>query len=235
MVIVLLSIIILPIAWAQGHYAQAMGYALGIISGALFYCLMLKWQPWASRLHTPLFALAAPLMAIAVTSGTGIFTARMGHLFIVSMILYSLPFALTNSNRSLASLDWSHNDRMPLYFNERRYLFNDYNQAMSVLKEADAAEVGLYLGGDDWEYPFWAFAKRNGSSQKTMTFRHVGIGNVSRAIQKDVFLPLYVIATRPLDTWEHASKYTSVYASDHATVFVKSGDQAYSSETKYRF
>jgi hypothetical protein len=55
-----------------------------------------------------------------------------------------------------------------------------------------------------------------------MTFRHIGVGNVSRALQKEVVLPLYVIATKPLDTWENASEYTPVYASANVTVLRKS-------------
>jgi hypothetical protein len=220
MLIILLSIILLPIAWARGHYTQTIGYAIGILSGAVFYCWILKWQPWATRLHTPLFALAAPLVAIAITSDPAIFKISLGPILVACMIFYSLPFALANSNRSLVSLDWSRKARMALYFNERSYLFSDYNAAMRVLQKTDATDVGLYLGGDDWEYPFWVFAARKNA--KTMTFRHVGVGNASKSIEKDGVLPPYVIATKPLDTWENAPEYTSVYASDYVTVLRKS-------------
>ena len=176
-----------------------------------------------TRLHTPLFALAAPLVAaITITSDPAIFKISIGPILVASMIFYSRPFALANSNRSLVSLDWSRKARMPLYFNERSYLFRDYNAAMRVLQETDATEVGLYLGGDNWEYPFGVFAARQGKNEKTMTFRHIGVGNASKAMEKDGGLPRYVIATQPLDTWENAPAYTSVYASDYVTVLRKS-------------
>ena len=224
MLIILFTLILLPVAWAHGRYRQTIGYAVGILLGAVVYCWILKWQPWASRLHTPLFALAAPLVAIAITSDLAIFKISLGHILIVCMICYSLPFALTNSNRSLVSLDWSRKGRMPLYFNERSYLFSDYNSAMRMLQEADATDVGLYLGGDDWEYPFWVFAGRRGKNAKTMTFRHVGVGNASKSIAKDGLLPPYVIATIPLDTWKNAPEYTPVYASHYVTVLRKLED-----------
>ena len=110
---------------------------------------------------------------------------------------------------------------MQLYFLNRKHLFNDYKSAMNVLGNDYYGEVGLYLGSDDWEYPFWVFAKRAEKNGKKMTFKHVGVNNVSRTIKEDVLLPLNVITTKSIKTWEHAPEFASVYASDHVSVFKK--------------
>jgi hypothetical protein len=220
---VLFGVLVLPITWLLGRHTRAIWYAIGVTLGAVLYCGILRWQPWASRLHTPLFTLAAPLLAITITSDIFRVSRRIGLVIILSMVFYSLPFVLANQSRSLVSLEWNHNDRMQLYFANRKNLFNDYNSVMNVLGEADAGDVGLYLGEDDWEYPFWAFARRAGKNGRTMVFRHVGVSNFSRTINEDMLLPLYVIATKSIKTWENASRYAPVYISDHVSVFRKSG------------
>jgi hypothetical protein len=223
MIIALFGVVLLPIAWRRGHHLKTKWYAIGVMLGAVMFCWILKWQPWNSRLHTPLFALGAPLMAITITSGIGSVRKGIGYVILLCMVLYSFPFALANTSRSLVSLEWNRINRMQLYFMNRDNIFNDYNSAMNVLGEADSGEVGLYLGEDDWEYPFWAFAAQTKKHAKTMTFRHVGVSNVPRTNNEDVMLPLYVIATKSIKTWEHSPKYVSVFTSKHVRVFRKSG------------
>lgn len=226
MLIALFGVVLLLVTWGRGYFTKVIWYAVGILLGAVLYCLILKWQPWNSRLHTPLFALAAPLMAIIITADLGRVRKCMSYVIILCMVLYSLPFALANESRSLVSLEWNRDDRMKLYFINRKNLFDDYKSAMNILGDADNDEVGLYLDEDedDWEYPFWAFAGRKEKNGKTMTFRHVGVNNVSGTTKENMKLPTYVIAaTKSITTWEHGQKYTSVYSSDHVSVFRKSG------------
>ena len=219
LLIAIFVFVTLPIAWAKGYYHRTIWYAIGVMLGTGLYCWILKWQPWASRLHTPLFALAAPLLAIGITSEKGSLRKYFGYVIILSMVLYSVPFALDNKTRSLISAEWKNDDRMQLYFTNRPDLFNDYNTAMKFLEEKNNEKVGLYLGSDDWEYPFWEFARRYENYGRSMTFRHIGVNNVSMTIGEDVQLPIYVIATKPIETWEHASKYVPFYISDNVRIF----------------
>ncbi len=219
---VLLVVLLLTISWVRGHYKKAIWYAIGITLGTFLYCWILKWNPWASRLQTPLFALCAPLLAIGITSDIGSIKKHIGYMIILCMVVYSLPFVLANKSRSLVSLEWKNIDRMNLYFKNRSHLFNDYNGAINAIEKTDNEEVGLYLGGNDWEYPFWVLGKRKKKNGLNITFRHVGVTNVSKTINENMTLPQYIIATKSLKTWKHASKYFPVYKSDSANVFIKS-------------
>jgi len=44
------------------YYAGAVAFA------AILYCALIKWSPWKSRHHTPLFMLSSPLVAVAPPS-----------------------------------------------------------------------------------------------------------------------------------------------------------------------
>ena len=222
MLLVLICLVSLPMLWYQRRHMRTIWYAIGVMLGAVLYCWTLKWQPWASRLHTPLFVMAAPLLAMIVTSDVGGVRKRIFYMILLCMIVYSLPFTLVNKSRPLISHEWNRKDRMELYFQNRPELFSGYRDAINIVKEATPQEVGLYLDPEDWEYPFWAFALRTVKHQKAMTFRHVGVSNPSKTINRDVLLPMHVIATKRIDDWEHATKYAPIYTSVHVNVFMKS-------------
>jgi len=163
-----------------------------------------------------------PLLAKTITVEIRGIGKCISHVIVFCMVFYSLNFVCANTSRSLVSLDWCHKDRMELYFINRKDLFQDYENAIHVVQEAGPQEVGLYLGGNDWEYPFWAFAMRTKKNGRAMTFKHVGVSNISKTIDEDAFLPLYVIVTKKIDNWRYAAKYVSVYTSNHVSVFKKS-------------
>jgi hypothetical protein len=218
----LFSMLSVPLLWRPRRHARLTWYALGIMLGAMLYCWYLKWQPWASRLHTPLFAMAAPLLAMTIVSKAGNARKYIGYVVLTCMVFYSLPFTLRNESRPLLSRTWSQQERMQLYFQNRRELFNDYKKAIEVLVEAKAQQVGLYLGADHWEYPFWVFAQRMEKSGRGITFRHVKISNNWRTLEQELPLPLYVIATKKTEIWEYESLYTPVYTSNYVRVLRKS-------------
>ncbi len=221
MLIGLCSIILLPVLWWNGHYRGVIWYTMGGILGAVLYCWILKWQPWASRLHTPLFALATPLLAITINYANIILKKRVGYLVFLFIILYGFLFAFANASRSLVSFKWCHVKRMRLYFTNNPSLYSGYESAVNVLKDANARDVGLYIGIDDWEYPFWVFAQRTDTNKNRMTFRHIGVNNISGTIKHNMTLPPYVITTKPIKSWEHVSKYTPLYTSVQVNVYKK--------------
>jgi hypothetical protein len=218
------SLFALPILWCQGRYKETVWYALGVFFAALIYCWILKWQPWASRLHTPLFVMAAPLLTLTITEGIKGCGKRFRHLVVLSMVFYSLLFVLANSSRSLVALDWYHKDRMKLYFTNRPQHFEDYANVIKLLPQSAPQEVGLYLGSDDWEYPFWALARQMGQKGNAITFRHVGIRNISKTLAENQFRPRYVVATKELGDWKHAAEYIPIYTSDDVSVFEKAAE-----------
>ena len=51
-------------AWRGGGGRRLRAFAGCLLVAFLLFCLLLRWQPWHSRLQLPLFVLAAPLVGV---------------------------------------------------------------------------------------------------------------------------------------------------------------------------
>ena len=69
--------------------------------GAVLFCLLLRWQPWGTRLHLTWDTVCAPLVGIAVESWRQVLRATAVGL----QVLASLAPLLANASRSLLPLD----------------------------------------------------------------------------------------------------------------------------------
>ncbi len=182
--LVALLALALALVGPRGQIQQRTWYAIAVLAGASLYCFCLKWQPWSSRLHLPLFALSAPLIAIAVTRLPRKIERYLVAAVMVLTTLYSIPFVLRNELRPLLTKDWKNKERARLYFTYRPELYQGYKQAIDLLEQSSARDVGLYIGGDGWEYPFWALGK-----DSAMQFRHVGLTEQSKVLETNTSLP----------------------------------------------
>ncbi len=63
--------------------------------------------------------------------------------------------------------------------------------ADSLRSQDTCAQVGLLLGGDDWEYPLWPLLK---GINPAVRIEHVNVTNSSAVLSKP-FAPCYVIST----------------------------------------
>jgi hypothetical protein len=132
----------------QTAYAAALG------GGLLLFCLLLRWQPWHSRLHLTLFVLAGPLLAVLAQRLVGAAVIRTG---VALLAIGALPWVLVGDARPLVGarsvLAVPRSDQ---YFAGRPELRAPYQWAASTIEELGCRDVGLILGGNDWEYPLWA-------------------------------------------------------------------------------
>ena len=81
-----------------GSRAQRF-YVVLVLAAGMLFCACLRWQPWHSRLHLPLFVLASPIIAIAVSRSLRSRSAVIG--FGLVLMLASAPFVLLNPARPL--------------------------------------------------------------------------------------------------------------------------------------
>jgi hypothetical protein len=138
--------------------------ALMLIAAFILFCFYLKWQPWHSRLHLPLFMAASPVL--------GLFLEQMRWSLVYLLILLALLASsfrpvLQNEMRPLigeGSLLMA--PRLSTYFVARPQLELEYREATEFVKSLSPRRVGVALGGNDWEYPLWVLLDaQDGSPQ----------------------------------------------------------------------
>jgi hypothetical protein len=162
-------------AWrrlARPRAALALG--LAVLLGFGLFCGLLRWGPWHARLHLPLFVLAAAVAGavwerLPAWAQAGAALALLG---------WAVPFLLLNNTRPLLGPDSVVTARRgEVYFRRRPDLQADYDGARDVLRAQGLARAALLVGGNDWEYPFWALLRG-------CRLELVGVGNRSAALAK---------------------------------------------------
>lgn len=150
-------------------------YLLCLIAGFLLLCLMLKFQPYQSRHHLPLFVLFSPFVGVIFEQ---VFNRHLLTVLAVILLVTSMQFVFSNKFRPIASEKNIFNtNRIELYFTNRPRLIEPYLQAANFMKTKTCSEIGLSLGDEKvpdshyWEYPFWVILQQN--QQQTVKFQHI--------------------------------------------------------------
>jgi Dolichyl-phosphate-mannose-protein mannosyltransferase len=150
-----------------------LGYASALIAAFVLFAAYLKWQPWHSRLHLPLFVLWSPL--IAMIWGPCRWVA--GGL-VAALLVMSAPSVVFNNSRPLLGADTViARRRVDQYFMNRKDLREPYAAAMRRVHEAGCSQVGLWLE-DEPEYPLWVLAGREGGV-RGIRIEHINVINES--------------------------------------------------------
>lgn len=172
---------------------DARYYAVCLATGFLLFSVYLKWQPWHSRLQLPLFVLWSPVVGLLLSE---IRYRMAANVVIVLLLLAAVPWVVHNSSRPLIGpRSILATDRDEQYFANRRRLYEPYKRSIQFLSNSQCSDIGLMMGGDDWEYPFWVLL---GEHDKTkVRLEHVNVPNISRVEyskpQFESFTPCAVI------------------------------------------
>ena len=198
-------------------------YLTALFSGFLLFCALIKWSPYNSRYHLPLFVLASPFVA-------AVFFKRLNEKVIViielALLLSALPWVLSNSTRPLMG-DQSirKHARLDQYFNGRPEWRDAFLGAAYFLKANKCSQIGLDIGPNDWEYPFWPLL--NPAANEAIRIEHVHVKNESGRISLlpyfSRFTPCAIISSRADQVEELATErpYTKEWASSPISVFVR--------------
>jgi len=173
---------------------RVWAYAGALAAGGSLFVVVLKWQPWGSRLQLPLFVLAAPLIAVALARVTAPRASRLtaGVLLAAATpwLFFGRPRALLGPGSVLS---------MPAdvqYFANRPGLAAPYADATRVLRASRCSDVGFVGGWNSYDYPLWALLRRG---DPTARLRHVLVTNESAAWERDPRPPCAVVRLYPPD------------------------------------
>jgi hypothetical protein len=205
--------------------ANELLIVLALIISVIGFSFMLKWQPWVSRLHTPLFLIGIPLGALVLSKISNSLPQKINalssgliHSVLILTTLSALPALFTNFSRPLISGESQsilQQTRSNMYFINRPELMQDYFAIDRILtsNSLGSVSVGFLCGNDDWEYPLLALSGASaGSSHASYTLHHVqstvpesiiiGLGEARSKIQNNAHVRVVYRGT-------YASLYTS--------------------------
>ncbi len=161
----------------RGTTTSRVRYALCVAAGAAMFLIILRWQPWITRLQLPLFVLCAPLTAF-------VFSARARSLLQISigllLIVWSLPALFLNSSRAFVGIPgftesfWGRT-REELLFARRPYLRQQYEAIFDLIDRRGDDKIGLMIDGDDPEYMLWHLGHQisNKKGLKELRIEHI--------------------------------------------------------------
>src|SRR5262249_48389733 len=137
--LILVSMVLLAVRWRDAALRRPMAYALALTAGFVLFCFLLRWQPWHSRLHLPLFVLWAPLIAVVLARALP--KPLVGGVA-VALLLACLPWVLANETRPLVGnpnvFTMSRTDQ---YFATAPHLREPYKAATRELAAAGCSAV----------------------------------------------------------------------------------------------
>lgn len=189
-----------------------IGYLIVVLSSFFLFCFLLKWQPWHSRLHLPIFALFSPIVGIVLDT---IWPRKISQYISVVLLLSSVPYLLLNDLRPIVGeTSILKVDRMSQYFAAKSQLQTDYTTVTQLTKGQACKNVGLIIVPNSWEYPLWVLLEQNASS--SIRIEHVSVENMTQSIAqrphyKD-FSPCSIIAVgNKLNLNERITLYDRIY------------------------
>lgn len=171
-------------------------FALGMIASFVLFSAVLRWQPWNSRYHLPLFALGMALVAVVLErsgwSRWGISTA--GCLLLIA----AMPFALLNTMRPLVpwmSPSILHKSWTASYFADSHDAWMDsYVAATEFVRAGQCNNIGVDASLEDFDYPIFALLD---AGRGDPTVRYAEVRNITSGyVRPDTQPPCTVICLR---------------------------------------
>ena len=148
-------------------------YAVALVMAFLLFCFVLRWQPWHSRLHLPLFVLWSALIAVVLSTWQRV-------LYPIALVVFfaAMPSMLWNSVRPLLGGESIvTRDRVYQYFKNRPDLREPYMQVMRSIQKRGCSAIGLVTSANGFEYPLWVLAAS--STENRVRIEHVAVRNQS--------------------------------------------------------
>lgn len=153
---------------------------LVILIQTILFSYYLKWQPWHTRLHTPVFMLSIPLICYAFKINEKYI--RFLKIAVIASIIYALMVVLFNSSRPYLSTRFTTNIsvtdlRVKKMYANKLHLYEEYETVSAEIKRLGFKNIGLILGREDWEYPLF----RNAYTDPLRPV-HVNVKNVTGSV-----------------------------------------------------
>ena len=165
-------------------YDIADKFSIIVFGAFLFFCVILRWEPFVTRYMLSYLALLCPVV------GIWLFKFKDSHraAFIAGVISLMCVVELMNLFAYHGDIVKEQNGSMADYFVVNERYIEDYKIIEGVLDELDTDSIGLYLEmANMYEYPIWMMVDRN------VRFKHILVENTTVKYEDGSFLPEVII------------------------------------------
>ena len=148
-------------------------YGLIVIGSCCMFAFCIPWQPWITRLQLPLFALSATVFSLVFED-----KAKTRRVFILLVTCFAILPLMSNNSRPLLTVPkitvtsdkrvWN-TSREKLVFINMIDVYHTYTEAYATVVQAGVQNLGIIIGGDDWEYPLWRYIRKNSDNKIKIT------------------------------------------------------------------
>ena len=150
---------LLLLLWAMCRRGRSRAILLGVpllaaVSGAVVTCLILRWQPWGSRLQLPLFMLAAPGIAALLCS---VVRPLLSFPVLLALVWAAHPYWIANELRPLlgAGSIISGDDSAERFY-PQPHLHEEFRDVSERVRALGCRRLGIVNSEDDWEHGIFA-------------------------------------------------------------------------------
>jgi len=169
-------LIVFILAWFyRGAPRKMIYYVCTLLAASLIFCLIVRYEPWNGRFHLPFYVLFCPVAGVVLEHFLG------KKSVVVALVLAAgvLPWLLMNDQHPwFGGFSIWRQPKSVQYYYKNPYLIQPYAAAAGYIKSVDCRQIGLVLGQDDWEYPWWVLLAGQGAR-----IEHVGVDNRSASLK----------------------------------------------------
>lgn len=166
-------------------------YSLLLLSSFLFFCLLIKWQPFAIRLQLPLFVLFTPLIGCVFAYAVKLNLKLIVYFLLLLLTYCSLPYLFFSDYRSiLGEKSFLKLNKCLQYYVGAMYLYDVQMPCLDNITYYRKNNIGIMLDADDFEYPLWVILRENNQS---CIIKHVKVKNFSGNYEDTSFEPEVII------------------------------------------
>jgi len=162
-----------------------------ILAGVVVFCGLIKWSPWHTRLHMPLFMMVAPWVCILLAKIKPKALSFLTMLVLMTLSGYYVAFNETRPWLGKESIFTKLREEQ--YFSSNPGIMVSYLRVAKMIRTEGYESVGLNLGVDDWEYPLWILS--NSQMDSKVRIEHVDVLGPARSLQLKNYNPDIVICS----------------------------------------
>lgn len=160
-------------------------YSWAAFGSFIVFCIFLRWEPYVTRYMLSYLAILCPVIAVWLAKME---KRKWAHALIgiISFLCIMEMPKLFEYHSKICVEQNAETDRLGAYFIQRRKDKDDYAELIRILNDSSYDNLGLYLGGESFEYPIWAMLEKEVRIENVMvsneTAKYADKGFVPEAI-----------------------------------------------------